>query len=219
MDRQTLDMEGARHGEISAASLQLGDDTIAIRRIATMCVESMEFAPWDMPRNRQSQRLHATLCVANLFFALAALAWWGLMPNQPSSTIALFIGGVLLLLGIFLGIRAAMIAAKIRRREPYYRLTIGTSDARQIPIVDDNRDVLIKIRDIVRHKMDTGDTETVGEFDLNLDIVDLKLPKSARSAPRTPARHELAPASEDPEILFDSDEEEAAEAAKLKSAS
>ncbi|MBU1286120.1 MAG: hypothetical protein KJ871_00190 [Alphaproteobacteria bacterium] len=219
MDRQTLDMEGARHGEISAASLQLGDDTIAIRRIATMSVESIEFAPWDMPRNRQSQRLHATLCVANLFFGLAALAWWGLMPNQPSSTVALFIAGVLLILGIFLGIRAAMIAAKIRRREPYYRLTIGTSDARQIPIVDDNRDVLIKIRDIVRHKMDTGDTETVGEFDLNLDIVDLKLPKSARPAPRSPARHELAPASEDPEILFDADEEEAAEAAKLKSAS
>jgi hypothetical protein len=33
MDRQTLDMEGARQGEISAASLQMGDDTIAIRAL------------------------------------------------------------------------------------------------------------------------------------------------------------------------------------------
>ena len=79
--------------------------------------------------------------------------------------------------------------------------------------------MLIKIRDIVRHKMDTGDTETTGEFDLNLDIVDLKLPKSAQPATRSPARPERAPASDDPEILFDADEEEAAAAAQLKSAS
>jgi hypothetical protein len=218
MDRQTLDMEGARQGEISSASLQMGNDTIAIRRIATMSIESIEFAPWDLPRNRKSQSLHATLCVANLFFGLVALAWWGLMPGQPSSVAALFIGGVLLLLGVFLGLRAALIAMKIRKREPYYRLTIGTSDGRQIPIVDDNRDVLVKIRDLVRHKMDTGDTETIGEFDLNLDIVDLKLPASAQGATSPRSRPELAAPKDEPELLFDTDEEEAAEA-RLKSAS
>ena len=218
MDRQTLDTEGARHGEISAASLQMGDDTIAIRRIATMSIESIEFAPWDMPRNRKSQSLHATLCIANLFFGLAGLAWWFLMPGHSSSVMALFVGGVLILLAVFLGIRAAMIAMKIKKREPYYRLTIGTSDGRQIPVVDDNRDVLVKIRDIVRHKMDTGDSETVGEFDLNLDIVDLKLPKSARAASPAPPFEDMSQAAHEPELLFDADEE-AAEAERLENAS
>ena len=218
MDRQTLDMEGARRGEISSASLQMGDDTIAIRRIATMSIESMEFAPWDMPRNRKSQSLHATLCVANLFFGFVALAWWMLAPGQQSGLVALFVGGVLVLLGLFLGTRAAMIAMKINRREPYYRLTIGTSDGRQIPIVDDNRDVLVKIRDVVRHKMDTGDAETVGEFDLNLDIVDLKLPKAARAASPPPRHDDIATTHGEPELLFDADEEDA-EAERLKTAS
>jgi hypothetical protein len=218
MDRQTLDMEGARQGEISAASLQMGDDTIAVRRIATMSIESIEFAPWDMPRNRKSQSLHATLCVANLFFGLVGLAWWFLMPGRQSSLVALFVGGVLMLLGVFLGIRAAMIAMKIKKREPYYRLTIGTSDGRQIPIVDNNRDVLVKIRDVVRHKMDTGDAETVGEFDLNLDIVDLKLPKSTRAASPVPPPQDMSQPQHEPELLFDTDEEAAA-AERLENAS
>lgn len=218
MDRQTLDMEGARHGEISSASLQVGDDTIAIRRIATMSIESMEFAPWDMPRNRKSQSLHATLCVANLFFGLVALAWWMLTPGQQSSLVALFVGGVLVLLGLFLGMRAAMIAAKIKRREPYHRLTIGTSDGRQIPVVDDNRDVLVRIRDVVRHKMDTGDTETIGEFDLDLDIVDLKLPKPPRMVSLSRRHDDMVAPHGEPELLFDADEEDA-EAERLKSVS
>lgn len=218
MDRQTLDMEGARHGEISSASLQMGDDTIAIRRIATMSIELMEFAPWDMPRNRKSQSLHATLCVANLFFGLVALAWWMLTPGQQSGLVALFVGGVLLLLSLFLGMRAAMIAAKVKRREPYHRLTIGTSDGRQIPIVDDNRDVLVRIRNVVRHKMDTGDTETVGEFDLDLDIVDLKMPKPPRMVSPPPRHDDIATPQGEPELLFDADEEDA-EAERLKSVS
>lgn len=218
MDRQTLDMEGARQGEISAASLQMGDDTIAIRRIATMSIESIAFAPWDMPRNRKSQSLHASLCIANLFFGLVGLAWWLLVPARQSGLAALLVGGILILLGVFLGIRAAMFARKIKKREPYYRLTIGTSDGRQIPIVDGNRDVLVKIRDVVRFKMDTGDTETLGEFDLNLDIVDLKLPKSARPAALAPRQDDTSASRHEPELLFDSDEEEAA-AKRLRSAS
>ncbi|KCZ90126.1 hypothetical protein [Hyphomonas johnsonii] len=214
MDRQTLDMEGARQGEVSAASLQLGDDTIAIRRIATMSVEGMMFFPWDTPGNRQTQRLYATLCVANLFFGLVAIGWWGLMPGQPSSVVALFIGGALMLLGIFLGLRATLIAMRLKKREPYYRLTIGTSDGRQIPLVDDNREVLIKIRDIVRYKMDTNDTETTGEFDLNLDIIDLHMPKDGQRPERAAKVRPREP--DGPEILFD-DAPDAAE--PLKSAS
>lgn len=188
MDRQTLDMEGARQGEISAASLQLGDDTIAIRRIATMSVERHEFAPWDTPRNRQTQGIYATLCVALLFFGLVGLGWWALRPGQPDGVIGLGIGGLLMLMGIILGIRAAMIAVMLKKREPYFRLLIGTSDGRQIPLVDNNRDVLVKIRDVVRHKLDTGDTQTVGDFDLNLDIVNLRLPKGLQPvSPPPPA--------------------------------
>lgn len=192
MDRQTLDMEGARQGEISAASLQLGDDTIAIRRIATMSVESHEFAPWDTPRNRRVQGLYATFCVALLFFGLLALGWWALRPGQGDGVIGLFAGLGLMLIGVILGIRAAMIAMKLKRREPYFRLMIGTSDGRQIPLVDNNRDVLVKIRDAVRHKLDTGDTAVTGDFDLNLDIVNLRLPKGA-------ARPASPPAAEPPE--------------------
>lgn len=187
MDRQTLDMEGARQGEVSAASLQMGDDTIAIRRIATMSVERHEFAPWDTPRNRKTQSIYATLCVSSLFFGLLGLGWWALRPGQGDGAIGLLAGISLLVLGILLGIRAAMIAVMLKRREPYYRLLIGTSDGRQIPLVDNNRDVLVKIRDVVRHKMDTADTSITGDFDLNLDIVNLRLPKSAALGTAAPA--------------------------------
>ncbi len=180
MDRQTLDMEGARQGEVSAASLQLGDDTIAIRRIATMSIQDHKFKPWDTETNRQIQGVYATSCVAALFFGLVGIAWWLFATGQSSGVIALFIGGVLLLLGIGLGIRAAMLADKLRKTEPYYSLVIGSSDGSKIKLVDDNRPVLEKIRDVIRHKMDTGDTETTGDFDLNLDILNLRPLKNKR---------------------------------------
>lgn len=205
MDRQTLDMEGARQGEVSAASLQMGDDTIAIRRIATMSVERHEFAPWDTPRNRKTQSVYATLCVSLLFFGLLGLGWWALRPGQGDGAIGLFAGIGMLFLGVLLGIRAAMIAVMLKKREPYYRLLIGTSDGRQIPLVDNNRDVLVKIRDVVRHKMDTGDATIIGDFDLNLDVVNLRLPKGAALGAAAPAKPE--PAQEDdvfegPRITF-----------------
>ena len=79
-----------------------------------------------------------------------------------------------------------MIAIKLKKQEPYFRLLIGTSDGRQIPLVDNNREVLTKIRDVIRHKMDTGDTAVTGDFDLNLDIVNLRLPKGVGMAAPTP---------------------------------
>jgi hypothetical protein len=183
MERQTIDQEGARQGEVSAASLQLADDTIAIRRIATMSVERHEFFPWDTPANRKIQSVYATCCVGALFFGLAGFAVWALSSGAPDiGVMALFIGIALMVIGLILGVRAAMIAMKLKKKEPYFRLLIGTSDGRQIPLVDNNRDVLIKIRDVVRHKMDTGDTSVTGDFDLNLDIVNLRLPKGAAAA-------------------------------------
>ena len=139
MQRQTIDQEGARQGEVSAASLQLGDDTIAIRRIATMTVERHDFFPWDTPANRKTQSVYATACVGFLFFGLAGFAWWAIPRAQGDGVIGLMVGALLMLLGLVLGVRAAMIAMKLKKQEPYYRLLIGTSDGRQIPLVDNNR--------------------------------------------------------------------------------
>jgi hypothetical protein len=197
MNRQTLDMEGARQGEVSAASLQLGDDTIAIRRIATMSVERHEFAPWDTPRNRTTQSVYATLCVSLLFFGLLGLGWWAARPGQDDAIFGLFPGIGMLFLGVLLGIRAAMIAVMLKKREPYYRLLIGTSDGRQIPLVDNNRDVLVKVRDVVRYKLDTSDTTVTGDFDLNLDSVNLRLPKGAAMGAAAPAPEPQSAPQED----------------------
>lgn len=187
MQRQTIDQEGARQGEVSAASLQLGDDTIAIRRIATMSVEKHDFLPWDTPANQQTQSVYATACVGCLFFGLIGFAAWFILSANPGAGfMSLLTGALLTLFGLFLGMRAAALAMKLRKREPYYRLLIGTSDGRQIPLVDNNREVLTKIRDVIRHKLDSGDTTITGDFDLNLDIVNLRLPKGAAAGPVSP---------------------------------
>jgi hypothetical protein len=188
MERQTIDQEGARQGEVSAASMQVGDDTIAIQRIATMTVEKHEFFPWDTPANRKTQSVYTTVCVGLLFFGLAGFAAAMLLSRDAGmSGLANIIGALLMVVGLVVGVRAAMMAMKFRKKEPYYRLIIGTSDGRQIPLVDNNRDVLTKIRDVVRYKMDTEDTSVTGTFDLNLDLVNLKLPKGAAAEP-APAR-------------------------------
>jgi hypothetical protein len=180
MERQTIDQEGARQGEVSAASMQVGDDTIAIQRIATMTVEKHEFFPWDTPANRKTQSVYSTVSVGLLFFGLAAFAVAMFLAGTPGmSGLANIIGVLLLIAGLVVGVRAAMMAMKFKKKEPYYRLIIGTSDGRQIPLVDNNREVLTKIRDVVRHKMDTEDASVTGTFDLNLDIVNLKMPKGA----------------------------------------
>ncbi len=178
MERSTLDQEGARQGEISSASLQLRDDTIAIRRIATMSIESKEFQPWDTPRNRQAQKVWATVSVALVFFGLMGIAGWALMPGQDFGVIALGLGLLMMLIGLAFGTRAVWMSHMMGRSVPYHRLLIGTSDGRQIALVDDNREVLLKIRDAVRFKLDTGDIELTGDFDLNLDVVNVRLPKS-----------------------------------------
>lgn len=217
MDRQTLDMEGARQGEISAASLQMGDDTIAIQRIATMTVEANDFFPWDTPKNRVTQKGYATAFVSMMFFALMGIGWWAVLPGRPASLVMLGIGIVMLIGAMICGLRAGMIAAKLRVKQKYFRLVIGTSDARQIPLVDDNRDVLCKIRDVVRHKMDTEDRTLTGDFDLNLDIVNLTSPTQpptqpdpprgrATAAPDRPDRPEDRPAGPEPKPLPDLEE-------------
>lgn len=181
MDRLTLDMEGARRGDLSAASLQLGDDTIAIKRIATMSIEANAFLPYNTPANQRRQGVFATFFVAAIFFAILGLAYFALMPDRPSGLAALFIGGLCLLGGIYCGVMAVRYARYLKKSEPYYRLLIGTSDGRQIPLVDDNRDVLVKIRDVVKYKMDSEDRAVTGDFDLNLDEVNVSLPNTAET--------------------------------------
>jgi hypothetical protein len=113
--------------------------------------------------------------------------------------VMLAIGVVMLIGAMVCGLRAGMIAAKLRVKQKYFRLVIGTSDARQIPLVDDNRDVLCKIRDVVRHKMDTDDRTIIGDFDLNLDIVNLKSPNPSPGQPNPePPRGRSAAAPDRP---------------------
>jgi hypothetical protein len=169
LNRQTLDMEGARQGEISAASLQMGDDTIALNRVATMTVEAKTFKPWDTPKNRQVQSFYATSAIGALFFSLLSVAGFMVGQQQVSWLIA---GVALFLVCTLLAARAMMISMKINKTEPYFHLVIGTSDGRKIPLVDNNRKMLEKIRDVVRHKVDTGDRNVTGRFDLNLDVFD-----------------------------------------------
>ncbi|HBX91315.1 MAG TPA: hypothetical protein DEG79_00175, partial [Hyphomonas sp.] len=159
--------------------------------------------------NKRTQSLYASFFVINLFFGLMALAWGGLFPGNGSSMVALLVGGVLTLLGFILGIRAVLIARRMKTRQPYYRLVIGASDGRQIPLVDNNRDVLMRIRDVVRHKMDSGERAIRGEFDLDLDLVDLSLPTEPQktiASPREPVVP-AGPSETETEVLFDHDPE------------
>ncbi len=169
LDRQTLDQEGARQGEISAASLQMGNDTIAINRIATMTVEAKTFKPWDTPKNRQTQSFYATCAIGALFFGFLSIAGFYV---GNANVIWLIAGVALITLSALLAFRAMMLSMKINKTEPYFHLVIGTSDGRKIPLVDNNRKVLEKIRDVVRHKVDSGDRGVTGRFDLNLDLFD-----------------------------------------------
>lgn len=219
MDRQTLDMEGARQGDISSASLQLGEHTIAIQRIATMSVENHMFAPWDLPTNRAAKGMTVMGSLVCGLIGFGCVAWFFLQGYQSSALVFAAVGGGLILISLMLALRAAYMAAKINKKEPYYRLTIGTSDGRQIPLVDNNRQVLIQLRDVIRHKLDTGDTELTGDFNLNLDSVNIKAPadsKFVRLEPlpsmfdeMTPKPGDVLSDTKDPEILFE-DEKAAA---------
>ena len=78
----------------------------------------------------------------------------------------------------------------------------------------------MRIRDVVRHKMDSGDREIRGDFDLDLDLVNLNLPTEAQKTktlsrgpdivPKSSQREtevEGATAETESEVLFDQDAE------------
>ena len=173
MERLSLDRQGARRGDLLAASLQLGDDTIAIQRIATMSIQDLEFQPWLTPGNQRLQSLFSTGFVAMLFAVMAIAGWSILAPSSENQMLALALGAASALGLALFGIQALRIALRIRKKQPYFQLLIGTSDGRTSKLVDNNRRVLEEIRNIVRNKMDTGETEITGTFDLELDRVEL----------------------------------------------
>ena len=148
-----------------------------------MSVERHEFFPWDTPENRKTQSVYATLCVALLFFGLVGLVGWLVLSGQSvcerdvdvcgHRTDGAWPGP---------GVRAMMIAMRLKEKH-YFRLVIGTSDGRQIPLVDNNREVLIqdprRCPPQARYRRYQRDRR----FDLNLDIVNC-LPKARwRTAP------------------------------------
>lgn len=175
MDRQTIDQEGARTGQLFAHTLQLGPDTVTLNNIATMSIESETFQPWDTPRNRRVQRWVLGVASLTFLFGLLALIVWGVSGGglmHPAGVTGFLALGLFLVLCVF----AAWRAAKMARRQPYFRLRIGASDGRIVSLVDDSRDMLEQLRDTIRMKIDTEDAGTTGRFDLNRDTIDLDRP-------------------------------------------
>ena len=175
MDRQTIDQEGARTGQLFAHTLQLGPDTVTLKNIATMSIESETFQPWDTPRNRRVQRWILGTASLSVLVALVALVAWGITGGSvftPAGLTGFLALGLFLALCVF----ATWRAAKMARRQPYFRLRIGASDGRIVSLVDDSRDMLEQLRDTIRTKIDTEDAATTGRFDLNRDTIDLDRP-------------------------------------------
>ncbi|MEM6665482.1 MAG: hypothetical protein AAF638_03675 [Pseudomonadota bacterium] len=168
----TLDQEGARRGELLRHSLQLGDDTVTVNNIATMGIQSEQFQPYRTTRNRRHLSLHVGFFSIFLVVAVLVLAWWGMTGAGLFRWSTLWGWGSAIAAFTF-GVFALRLNVAMDRVEPFFRLRIGASDGRHIDLVDDNKDVLERIRDAVRLKIDTQDYRTVGTFDLDRDVVNI----------------------------------------------
>jgi len=186
LDRQTLDMTGARQGQLFEHTLQMGDEMVTLANIATIAIETQQFQAFDMPRNRTRQRIALVGSSFAFIAAILCLAWWGLSAAGLLSSIAL--ATILLsLLFVALLARAMWLSHKISRVQDYYRLSIGASDGRTVSLVDDSRAVLEEIRDVIRRKIDTRDHTTTGHFDLNTDTVNVTRGGQPAAGPASPA--------------------------------
>ncbi|MEM1149676.1 MAG: DUF6232 family protein [Pseudomonadota bacterium] len=172
MDRLTLDQAGARHGELFRHSLQMGGDTVTIENIATLSILSEQFQPFKTPRNQNALGLWTALGIISGLTFIIMLAIWSASNGSWFGTTAVVVLLSLLLTGasLWFGVRLAL---AIRKVETFYRLRIGASDGRQIDLVDDNEDVLVQIRDAIRIKIDEGDAELTGTYNLDTDTVNL----------------------------------------------
>ncbi len=178
MERLKLDQAGARTGELYQHSLQLGDETVTLGNIATMAIEKERFRPWDTPANRQRLGFRLVYIAACFLAAILALAAMGFAGGGLLSAAGLVFLLAALLLVVLCGF-AISLSLKLRIEQDFFRLRIGTSDARQIDLVDDSRGMLEQVRDAIRIKIDNEDWRTTGRFDLNTDSVQLDTPEAA----------------------------------------
>ena len=173
MDRLTLDQEGARTGEISASSMQIGNATVTIRNIAPMPIADVRFKPYDTEKNRGTVKMYYGLAMIAGLLLVCGVLWWMITGSLGAGDI--FAPAVITLISalIFGAVlwRAVRLSTVVGRSVPYHRLLIGASDGRQVTLVDDNKAVLEQIRDVLRHKVDTNDARQTAKFDLNKDEV------------------------------------------------
>lgn len=172
MERLTLDKAGARSGELFRHSIQMGGDTVTIENIATLSILGERFQPYKTPRNQGALGVWIGLGLLSALTFIISLAiwsvsnggWFGITP------LIVLLSFLLTASSFWFGGRLAL---AIRKVETFYRLRIGASDGRQIDLVDDSEDVLTQIRDAIRAKIDDGDAELVGTYDLDTDSVNL----------------------------------------------
>ncbi|MEM7766908.1 MAG: DUF6232 family protein [Pseudomonadota bacterium] len=195
LDRQSLDMTGARSGQLFEHTLQMGDETVTLANIATMAIETQQFQPYDMPQNRLRQRV--ALVVSSFAFVAGVLcfAWWGLSAADLMSSIAatslVLTAGFVALLG-----RALWLSHKINQVQDYYRLSIGASDGRTVALVDNSRPTLEQVRDVIRRKIDMRDHQTTGAFDLNTESVTVNGVPAPAPAPAAAPKPGPAPSTD-----------------------
>lgn len=172
MDRLTLDQAGARRGELFRHSIQMGGDTVTIENIATLSIVSERFEPYKTPRNQGALGVWIGLGILSALTFIVSLAIWTASDGSWFGITALVVLLSFLLTGasIWFGGRLAL---AIRKVETFYRLRIGASDGRQIDLVDDSEAVLTQIRNAIRAKIDDGDADLVGTYDLDADTVSL----------------------------------------------
>lgn len=192
MDRLTIDQEGARHGELFAHSLQLGNETVTLGNIATMAIEKERFRPFETPRNRQALGLYLGLSAVALVMALIVLGIWGATGGGLLRMSGL-IGWLLVIAFLVCTVLGTRLALHIRREQNFFRLRIGAADGRQISLVDDNQSMLEQVRDIIREKIDMEDATTTAVFDLDRDSMEVR--RDAGSVSGAAQASSLNPAS------------------------
>lgn len=172
MDRLTLDQTGARRGQVFRHSIQMGDDTVTLENIATLTIEDERFQPYKTPRNQQAMALWTSLFTISALVFIISLAIWntGDGPWFGINTLVILVS--LILAGVSFWAAMKLFLA-LQAWADYFRLQIGASDGRQIALVDDNREVLEKIRDAIRIKIDDSSADIQGTFNLDTDTVSL----------------------------------------------
>jgi hypothetical protein len=147
-------------GHVRERTIEMGATTIALDNIATMHVV-------DPGRSFAAAIIGA--------FMILLGAWVATMETLFS--IPLFVGGIALIIWNF-----------VNRTHAY--LAIGTSDGRRTHIVSKNREFLVSVRNMIREKIDTRNTDMTGVINITAARLDTRL--GAQPSAQAPA---VAPAS------------------------